>query len=284
MGPTNEPTVTIEIAPGVPLDFVLVRPGVFIMGDAQDGDNDEKPEHRVRITQPFYLGRYPVTQAQWRAVMGGNPANFTGDDQRPVESVSWEDIVGTEESTPGFLARLSPAAGYTYRLPTEAEWEYAAKGGHLAPPVEVFSGEKQVMVADRYPTHAGGEDFNAAAWQRQNNLYSTLRTGYRQPNVLGLYGMSGNVYEWCRDTFYGEAYAKRTENQQIITDPLVEESGRGRVVRGGSWLHDPGHCRSAYRGLGHPSDRYRLYGFRLVLSPSSGSEGGGVLEPGRAGR
>ena len=255
------------------MDFALVRPGTFVMGDAKEGDNDEKPEHRVRITQPFYLGRYPVTQAQWRAVMGGNPADFAGDDQRPVESVSWEDIVGSREASPGFLARLSPVPGYAYRLPTEAEWEYAAKGGHLAPPPEVRSGAMQVQVADSYPTYAGGEDVNAAAWQDRNNGYSTLRTGYRQPNVLGLYGMSGNVYEWCRDTFDSEIYTKRSRSDQDVIDPLVEDSGRRRVVRGGSWIRRPGRCRPAYRATGIPRSGFASLASGWFWLPVRGSEG-----------
>ena len=178
---------TVEIAPGVSMEFVLVLPGRFIMGDRQIGAG---PEHRVRITQPFYLGRYPVTQVQWTAVMDNNPADFKGDENRPVESVSWNDIVGAATDGPGFLARLPEVSGYRYRLPTEAEWEYAAKGGHLAPRVE-----ERVIAENLYPTYAGGEDANATAWQEDNNDYSTLRIGYRQPNDLGLYGMSGNVWE-----------------------------------------------------------------------------------------
>jgi formylglycine-generating enzyme required for sulfatase activity len=256
---------TVEIAPGVSLEFVLVLPGTFVMGDARDGWDAEKPEHRVRITQPFYLGKYPVTQVQWAAIMEENPAHFKGDEHRPVESVSWGDIVKKAADGPSFLARLPEVRGYTYRLPTEAEWEYAAKGGHLATQTD-----ERVPAENLYPAYAGGEDANAAAWQSDNNEYSTLRTGYRQPNILGLYGMSGNVYDWCQDTFDSEAYAKRTQNQREISDPL-DESGRFRVVRGGSWIVVPWSCRSASPTRWPPSARSRIYGFRLVLSPSSGA-------------
>lgn len=268
MAATNEPAVTVEIAPGVPMDFVLVRPGAFIMGDEKKGDDDEKPEHLVRITQSFYLGRYPVTQAQWRAVMGDNPASFQGDDRRPVESVSWNDIVGSGSAAKGFLQRLAQVPGHVYRLPTEAEWEYAAKGGHLAPSMGRNKTENMATVANLYPAYAGGEDINAAAWHYLNDCYSTMRVGCRQPNALGLYGMSGNVYEWCQDTFDGEAYANRTKNQQVIADPFVEESDRYRVLRGGSWFYHPWYCLSAYRVNRHPSARFEVLGFRLVLDRS----------------
>ncbi|MEO0627061.1 MAG: formylglycine-generating enzyme family protein, partial [Bacteroidota bacterium] len=126
-------SVSLKGAPD--LEFVLVKKGQFIMGDDQGIYSWEKPEHSVDISQDFYLGRYPITQAQWQAVMGDNPAGFKGDDRRPVERVSWNDLCGIGESVkPGFLERLCAHINYpadSFRLPTEAEWEYAAKGGHL---------------------------------------------------------------------------------------------------------------------------------------------------------
>ncbi|MEL7378311.1 MAG: formylglycine-generating enzyme family protein [Bacteroidota bacterium] len=253
------------------LQFVLVQKGRFIMGNHDSEYDDEKPEHEVEISQDFYLGRYPISQAQWQAVMGDNPANFKGDDRRPVEQVSWDDLHGTGEGAEsGFLDQLcahTNCPSGSFRLPTEAEWEYAAKGGHLS----AWSGRNEQKASDLYPLYAGGDDVISAAWQYNNNGYSTIAAGYRQPNALGLYGMSGNVYDWCQDTIDYEVYSKRKGEMTI--DPVVEVAGRNRVVRGGSWLNSPGSCLPVFRSYGPSTFRYRNIGFRLVLSPSSARRG-----------
>ncbi|MEO0627350.1 MAG: formylglycine-generating enzyme family protein, partial [Bacteroidota bacterium] len=262
-------SVPLDGAPD--LEFVLVKKGQFIMGDDDGIQDDEKPEHSVEISQDFYLGRYPVTQAQWQVVMDDNPANFKGDDRRPVENVSWGNLHGIGEGAKsGFLDRLFAHTDYpdnSFRLPTEAEWEYAAKGGHLTARTKNLK-EK---APDLYSEYAGGDDVISAAWQDNNNGYSTIATGYRQPNALGLYGMSGNVYDWCQDTWDAKTYSKRKE--ELTVDPFIEAAGQDRVVRGGSWVYIPGSCRPVTRNHRLSSYRFRYFGFRLVLSPSSAQRG-----------
>jgi formylglycine-generating enzyme required for sulfatase activity len=263
----------IEIAPGVPMEFVLVLPGTFVMGSKKGADySGEKVEHLVKITRPFYLGRYAVTQAQWTAVTGQRPAHFVGDDRRPVEQVSWEEIMGRYEEEPttqGFLDLLPALSGHTFQLPTEAEWEYAAKGGHLSSGGALNYEQNQVPAGSLYPSFAGGEDAKAVAWQKSNNDYSTLRGGYRQPNALGFYGMSGNVWDWCRDTFDRNVYTERSLKNQIVIDPLEEKPGRSRVVRGGGWSSFSDRCYPTFRNGRISGQKTQRFGFRLVLMPSS---------------
>ncbi|MEO0627060.1 MAG: formylglycine-generating enzyme family protein [Bacteroidota bacterium] len=270
--PSDYPAYWSVPLKGAPdLEFVLVRKGRFIMGDDQGTFSREKPEHSVRISQDFYLGRYPITQAQWQAVMGDNPSEFKGDNRRPVEQVSWDDLHGTGEGVkPGFLDRLCTHTNYpanSFHLPTEAEWEYAAKGGHLTASTKNLR-EKATGL---YSEYAGGDNAMSAAWQVNNNEYSTIATGYRQPNALGLYGMSGNVYDWCMDTWDAETYSKR--KGKLTIDPVVEAASQFRVVRGGSWHYNLEDCRSVYRFNRPSSYRFRAYGFRLVLSPSLSRRG-----------
>ncbi|MEL6358460.1 MAG: formylglycine-generating enzyme family protein, partial [Bacteroidota bacterium] len=182
---------SIPIKGAADLEFVLVRKGQFIMGDNQGTYSREKPEHSVEISQDFYLSRYPITQGQWQALMDVNSANFKGDNRRPVEKVSWINLhwkgKGGKQC---FLDRLCAHTNYpdnSFRLPTEAEWEYAAKGGHLT----ALSESMKEIATDLYSEYAGGDDAMSAAWQTNNNEYSTIAVGYRQPNALGLYGMSG---------------------------------------------------------------------------------------------
>jgi len=267
---------------GLYYDMVCVRPGLFVMGSEGEGAyDDEKPEHLVRITRDYYIGVYPVTQAVWKAVMNGhNPSRFQGDD-RPVEQVSWQDIVegGQDEEVPeGFLPRLDaqfPAAeeelsGFKFRLPTEAEWEYAAKGGYktaLSPEqVQSFLKNNQPKAAELYTAYPGSDQLKEVGWYNQNNHRETKAVGMREPNELGLHDMSGNVREWCQDWFDSDFYAKCKE-QGIVKDPLNVEEARLRVIRGGSWSNSPRGCRVSYRSDWPPTYRSSNIGFRLVLAP-----------------
>jgi formylglycine-generating enzyme required for sulfatase activity len=225
------------------MTFVRIPAGEFRMGST-DGDNDERPVHTVRISQPFYLGVHTVTQGQWEAVMGNNPSRFrgdrfTGDPNRPVETVSWEDVQT-------FISRLNAREGHTqYRLPTEAEWEYAARAGSTT--AYCFGDD------NRWFRRRLGE----YAWYSANAGGQTHPVGTRQPNAWGLYDMYGNVWEWMQD-WYGE-YAAGP-----VTDPQGPAAGSGRVIRGGSWGTGARICRSASRYNDAPGYRNGHLGFRLL--------------------
>jgi formylglycine-generating enzyme required for sulfatase activity len=216
------------------MTFVRIPAGEFRMGST-DGHADERPVHTVRISQPFYLGIHAVTQGQWEAAMGNNPSRFTGDPNRPVERVSWEDV---QE----FIGRLNAREGHTlYRLPTEAEWEYAARAGSTT--AYCFGDD----------SHRLGE----YAWYSENAGRQTHPVGTLQPNAWGLYDMHGNVWEWVQD-WYGKYAA------EPVTDPQGPALGSARVYRGGSWSYGAGYCRSAYRRHDAPGYRYGGLGFRLL--------------------
>ena len=196
------------------MEFVLIPTGTFMMG-SPDSDatayDDEKPAHRVTISQPFYLGTYAVTQEQWEAVMKTNPSRFTGDRNRPVERVFWED-------TQQCIQRLNTQEGRArYRLPTEAEWEYACRAGSQT----AYSFGDDPLQLDQY------------GWYVDNSGDQTHPVGQRKPNAWGLYDMHGNVWEWVQD--WNGAYAPGP-----VTDPRGPSSGSRRVLRGGSWNYGAG--------------------------------------------
>ncbi|MCQ2260164.1 MAG: SUMF1/EgtB/PvdO family nonheme iron enzyme [Bacteroidales bacterium] len=223
---------------GVQFDMVHVKAGSFTMGATSEQENpgsDEKPTHRVTLTDDYWMGATVVTQALWKAVMGSNPSKFKGDD-RPVESVSWEDCQD-------FIAKLNRITGKRFRLPTEAEWEYAARGGGKS----------------RGYQYAGSSNLDEVAWYDGNSGAGTHPVGQKAPNELGLYDMSGNVYEWCQD-WYG-FYSSGSQ-----TNPTGPSGGSDRVLRGGSWFDYAGGCRSSGRGDITPDYRGSNCGFRLVLS------------------
>jgi len=237
--------MTITLGGGVKMDFVLIRPGSFMMG-SEKGTDREKPVHQVTLTKPFYTGVYEVTQAQWKAVMGDNPvmdksispsAVSIGDDL-PVVCVSWDDCQR-------FLEKLKEkvGAGQTGRLPTEAEWEYACRAGSKT---EYCSGDDEGRLSD-YAWFGGYTDNKAHP------------VGQKKPNAWGLYDMHGNVSEWCADR-YGDYSADGA------TDPQGAPSGSARVYRGGSSGFPAMLTRSAYRYMFEPSNGATDLGFRLVVS------------------
>ena len=249
----NQDTTTGDPNPGDPrvfdgVEFVWVPPGQFQMGStSSEADGDERPLTQVRISRGFWMGKYEVTQAQWQAVMGSNPSRFTncGGDC-PVEQVSWEDV---QE----FIGKLNArSGGRPYRLPTEAEWEYAARAG---------------------TTEERHGDLDAIAWYSRNSGGTTHPVGEKAANAWGLHDMIGNVWEWVQD-WYG-SYPGGS-----VTDPTGPGSGSGRVLRGGSWIYFARYCRSAFRGRNSPGNRSNTLGFRLVREDGEGGGGGagqGVL-------
>ena len=212
---------------GVSFKMMPVEGGSFTMGSPDsdtDADDDEKPQHAVTLSS-FYMGETEVTQALWKAVMdGANPSNFQGDNL-PVEKVSWEDCQT-------FIAKLNQMTGKTFRLPTEAEWEYAARGGSKSYPF----------------TYAGSDYLALVAWYADNSENKTHPVGTKTKNELGLYDMSGNVLEWCND-WYGEDYYSSSPQ----TDPTGPATGSYRVYRGGSWNNVAHYCRVSYRNYNTPS-------------------------------
>lgn len=194
--------------------------------------------HRVRLTSAFLMGTTEVTQGQWLTVMGNNPSHFKGDDL-PVEWVSWEEAVE-------FCRKLSEKEGKEYRLPTEAEWEYACRAG----------------TTTEYSSGDGEDALKRVGWYSDNSGGKTQPVGQKQANAWGLYDMHGNVWEWCND-WYGGVYPNGE-----VTDPTGPATGSYRVIRGGSWGGTPRHCRSAIRLHDSPGSRGSGYGFRVVCVSS----------------
>jgi len=214
-------------------DFVFVQGGTFSMGSNES--DDEKPIHSVTVSD-FYIGKYEVTQKEWMAVMGNNPSNFKGDDL-PVEKVSWDDC---QE----FIRKLNAKTGKKYRLPTEAEWEYAARGGNKS---------------NRYK-FSGSDNLGSVAWCSENSNSKTHPVGTKQANELGIYDMTGNIWEWCSDWYDAKYYGSSPS-----TNPQGASSGSDRVFRGGGWSYLASYCRVAFRYLNTPDYRDYFIGFRLAL-------------------
>ena len=220
----------------VTFSMVPVLGGTFTMGatpEQQNPDDDEKPAHEVTLSS-FHIGQTEVTQALWKAVMGENPSYFKGDNL-PVERVSWDDCQT-------FIRKLNEITKQNFRLPTEAEWEFAARGGNKS----------------RGYQYSGSKTLDEVAWYESNSSGKTHPVGSKAPNELGLFDMSGNVWEWCQD-WKGEYPSTRQ------TDPKGPDSGTYRVGRGGSWDYYAGFCRSSFRSIYAPDNRYDYLGLRLVL-------------------
>ena len=219
------------------MEFVLVKGGCFAMGDTfGDGLPDERPVREVCLDD-FYLGKYEVTQKQWELVMGSNPSRFKGGD-RPVEQVSWSDVQR-------FISRLNDQSGQKFRLPTETEWEYAARSSGKR---EKYAGTSQEIDLGQY------------AWYFLNSGSQTHAVGEKRRNDLGLYDMNGNVWEWCAD-WYGENYYQGRPKH----NPEGPSTGSNKALRGGSWFNDAGNLRLAYRYAFSPEYRAGTIGFRLAV-------------------
>ena len=225
---------------GVSFTMVYVQGGTFTMGATSEQGSDawdsEKPSHSVTLSS-YMIGQTEVTQALWQAVMGNNPSSFTGDSRRPVEKVSWNDC---QE----FLRKLNSITGQNFRLPTEAEWEFAARGG----------------VNSRGYKYSGSNNIGDVVWYDDNSGSTTHPVGTKQPNELGIYDMSGNVYEWCSDW-----YDKNYYSSSPSSNPQGPSSGSNRVLRGGSWYINARNCRVSNRYIISPVNRLSYNGLRLAF-------------------
>ena len=241
----NKLDITVN---GITFTMVRVEGDTFMMGATAEQTgayNFEKPAHQVTLS-PYYIGQTEVTQALWEAVMGETPT--TDDDQwgpeiglgdnYPAYNISYNDVLS-------FISKLNSLTGRTFRMPTEAEWEYAARGGNKS----------------KGYLYSGGNTIGDVAWYGDNSGSQTHPVAQKAANELGLYDMSGNVYEWCSD-WYG-SYSSSSQ-----TNPKGPRTGSGRVMRGGGWNSDATRCRVAFRGMVSPSSRYSNFGVRLALSSS----------------
>jgi formylglycine-generating enzyme required for sulfatase activity len=219
------------------MEFVSVKGGCYQMGSTTGG-TDEKPVHQVCLSD-FHMGKYEVTQGQWEKMMGSNPSHFKQcGPECPVEDVSWNDA---QE----FIKKLNSGSGKQYRLPTEAEWEYAARSGGKD---EKWAGTSDETSLGKY------------AWYEKNSGQTTHKAGLKKANGLGLHDMSGNVWEWCQD-WYSDSYYDDSQKD----NPTGPDNGEQRVLRGGSWLYNDNDARAASRSRCDPGSRYNYGGIRLVL-------------------
>ena len=226
-------TLTVN---GIKYNMVWVEGGTFRMGATSEqgsADSDEKPVHSVTLNS-YYIGKTEVTQALWKAVMGSNPSNFRGDNL-PVECVSWNDCQV-------FIRKLNSLTGQNFRLPTEAEWEFACRGGNNS----------------RGYKYSGSNYIDNVVWYDGNSGDKTHPVATKSPNELGIYDMSGNVLEWCSDW-------KGDYSSGAQTNPKGPYDGSSRVYRGGSWNGLAGGCRSSFRHYNYPTFRYNNLGLRLAL-------------------
>jgi formylglycine-generating enzyme required for sulfatase activity len=242
--PVPTEKMTVDLGGGEKMEMAWIPPGEFVMGSPvnEEGRDDDEIQHRVTLTHGFWMGVHEVTQAQWEQVMRTNTVHFKeAGSNAPVEMVSWTDCQR-------FIRKLNRSVATNlqveFRLPTEAEWEYACRAGSKT----------------RFNTGGKDADLTNAAWCVSNSQRTTHPVGLKTPNAWGLCDMHGNVYEWCSDWF-GEYTAAP------VTDPLGPSSGSSRVMRGGSWFNDARRCRAAFRFWGNPEVPANITGLRCVAVP-----------------
>ena len=230
------PDTTIN---SIGIELVLIPSSSFRMGGdkkLEQAEDHETPRHLVKISKAFFMGKYEVTQAQWSEMMNNNPSEFK-DDIRPVERVSWNDVQA-------FIQKLNTKEETNkYRLPTEAEWEYASRAGSES----------------SYGFASNANILSQYAWYRKNSADETHPVGQLKPNAWRLHDMHGNVHEWCQDWFDRKYYSQSPSNA-----PLGPSSGLAKVLRGGDWESEDWYCRCASRSLSSPNRRSNRLGFRLI--------------------
>ncbi|MEA5495972.1 formylglycine-generating enzyme family protein [Limnoraphis robusta] len=258
-----------NLGDGVGLDMVLIPGGTFLMGSPEDepeSRDNERPQHEVTI-QPFFFGRYTVTQAQWRVVanypqiereLNPDPSQFKGD-KRPVENVNWENAIE-------FCKRLSHNTRREYKLPSESQWEYACRAGTKTP---FHFGETITTDLANYRGTDNRDGQLSGSYGRGNKgkyRKQTTEVGSFPPNNFGLHDMHGNVWEWCEDHYHNSYLQVPTDGTAWIDE---NRKTAGRVLRGGSWNYHPGYCRSAFRLLNFPLENHRYFyvGFRVLFVP-----------------
>ena len=221
------------------MELVLIPSGSFKMGGdkkLEQAEDHETPRHLIKISNAFFMGKYEVTQTQWSQIMKNNPSEFR-DDTKPVERVSWNDVQS-------FIQKLNTLEKTNkYRLPTEAEWEYAVRAGS----------------ENAYGFSSNANRLSQYAWHRNNSADETHPVGQLKPNAWGLFDMQGNVHEWCQDWFDRNYYSQSPSNA-----PLGPSSGLAKVLRGGDWGSEDWYCRCASRSLSSPDRRSNRVGFRLI--------------------
>jgi eukaryotic-like serine/threonine-protein kinase len=245
---------TDDLGNGVTITMVKIPAGKFVMGSPaseQERSNDEGPQHKV-VVPAFYLGQTLLTQAQWQAIMGNNPSRFKGDGNLPVDSVSW--LAGMD-----FCKKLSQKTGRTYRLPSEAEWEYACRGGMTTP----FAFGETITPA--VVNYNGNYSYANAA--RGEYRKKTTAGGSFPPNLFGLYDMHGNLWEWCLDEWF-DSYSGTLADGSARGDIKSRSGDKKHLLRGGSWDLDPYICRSAHRGWYNAVNQLNVIGFRVVYAPA----------------
>ena len=224
------------IADTIIKNMVFIEGGSFEMGNPNGGE-DEKPLHIVNVAN-FYMCKYEIRAKEWKQIMGNNPCYFVGCEDCPVESVSWNEIQN-------FINKLNELSEKKFRLPTEAEWEYAAKAGKHT----------------TYNDFSGNKEIGAVGWFRDNSDTCPHKIGLKLPNANGIYDMTGNVWEWCSDWYQADYYSVSTRE-----NPQGPETGEKKVLRGGSWNNFVKHCKVTYRDTFEPDLKTYDYGFRVCYS------------------
>lgn len=237
---------TIDLGNEVSLTLVLVPAGEFDMGSPMSElkRDDDEAQHHIKLTKPFYMGKFEVTQLQFRVIMEQNPSKFGGD-KLPVDNINWYEACR-------FLKKLSEKTGVKFRLPTEAEWEYACRAGTTTAFNTGTTIDSDLANYEAEEVYADGIT--------GTSLDSTCEVGKFKPNAFGLYDMHGNVWEWCSD-YYDENYYKVTP----LSDPKGPQKGDGKVLRGGAWNEPPAKCRSADRNHRGEKANQPVIGFRVVM-------------------